>query len=166
MKRLEKSIIKKAVEDEFFKVTLNLNGDFRIDKDELTKILSSHDCLYKKSYKGRKQTIVACVWELTEEWLKKDPQILIIPYPIFNIQYDGWQIVTNQTRINELIVQITEEKTRKYYRKLSNLLKRIQKFNEAIKNKKILSSSKIRQIEKEELKPIKLLPYSYEEKNK
>jgi len=163
-KKLRNYPLKKAVRDEFLKIIAH--GEFKIYKDELIKRLRGHEKLYRKDYQSTNRSIVACINVMTDEFLNDNSPILITPFPIFHRDYDGWQIITDKTKIDELIQQIREEKYRKVCRKLKNAIERYLK-EKSIDNKfGSLPSLKIKKIEKEELESFKLLPYSYEKGSK
>jgi len=154
-KKLKNYPLKKAVKDEFLKIIIR--GEFKIYKDELIKKLRGHEKLYRKDYQSTNRSIVGCVNILTDEFLNDNSPTLITPFPIFHRDYDGWQIVTNKTKINELIQQIREEKYRKVCRKLKNAIERYLKEKSVDNKLGSFPDSKIKEIEKTELKSYKTI---------
>jgi len=133
MAKLKSLTIKDSVRDVFSKALIN--GGLKICKIELTKKIRGHDKLWDKDLRHVNRALVSTVYELTEEWLKANPQILIFPYPKFSRQYEGWQIITKESEISNLMRTIAEENFSKDVRRLYRLYQKIQK--EALAGKKM-----------------------------
>lgn len=158
-KKLKSYPLKEAVRNEFLRIIAC--GESEIYKDVLIQRLRSHEKLYKEDYKGANRSVVTCVGVLTDEFLNGNPEILITPFPYFHRTYEGWQIITNKTKINDFIRQVREEKCRKTCRKLKNTIERYLK-EKSVDNKfGSLPSSKIKEIEKQELNLVNLLSHSF-----
>jgi hypothetical protein len=152
-----------AVKNEFSKAILNKEG--KIYKDAITKKLRGHDILYKKTFKDAQKTIVSCVWIITEDFLREEPPILIVPFPSRIREYEGWQIYTEKTKIDEVSKEIRIEKYMVYYRRLNNLLYKIEREKLADKKLKILPALDIKKIQAKQVKGFKIIKYDYEERD-
>jgi hypothetical protein len=155
MKKLKNSTIKDCVKAEFEKALLS--GELKVFKLELIKELRGHDKLYDKELSKANSSIVQGVLSLTEEWLRNDPRILIIPFPMFKRDYDGWQIITEKTKIDDLMKVMAQEKYDKNIRRLYRLCNKIMLEKEAGLKRGLLDKPKIDEIQKKESEPYKEL---------
>jgi len=172
MKKSKSLSIKEAIKQIFLKSIMN--AEFKVWKEVIIKELRGHDKLWKKDLKEVNQSIVGATFNLIKEFFQNEPPILILPFPIFSSKYEGWQIITDKTKINSLMTTIAAERYQKNLGRLYRLLLKIQEEREVALKFKLLSPGKIVELmadekkkrpEYKKIKPFTILPYSFNHKS-